>query len=527
MPFSSPTPFVATPSIRLRLFAGNAAWSILGVIVSLAGGLLLSPFLIRKLGAEGYGVWSLAFSLTGYYGFLDFGVRSAIVNYTAREFAHGNHDKINQFLSTALAFSGAVTILLLSVITFLTPRIPQWFGIAGDFRGGFRLLFVIVSCTVALSFCFNIVSGCVEGFQKYGLLRRLQTVVFGFRSVGYYLVLASGGGLIWMAICTALGAAALWVGYSILLRSVFPQIHLRWSLVRISVLREMARYGFHTNVGGGGSLLLEQTPPVLIGRIFPEAVVGYFALPQRIVQTPLQMVRAVTDMLNPLTAEYLAREERGKLARLGILGNRYSFVLYAPFALFILTWGSDLVRLWVGPDFGAKVAPMLPYFAFASWVALAGQSATIGILFGLGEHRWCAWGIVGEAIVVSVAAACFLDRGLVVLSMWCAGAMLANRGLLSAWAMCQSLQLNLGSYLWSVYGKPSLLAIPTYIMLTFLEQVFPVKNWGLILLAAVAATCTYVLPAYFLCFEQSHRNAAIYWLRKLVPSRHTASQTAE
>ncbi len=511
-----PTAPTSRPSTRLRSFAGNAVWSVLGVIVSLAAGLLLSPFIIRKLGAEGYGVWSLAFSLTGYYSFLDFGVRSAIINYTARESAHGNHEKINEFLSTAVAFTAAVTVLLLCIIAFLTPRTPRWFGIASDFRGGFQLLFVIVSVTVALSFCFNIVSGCLEGFQKYGALRRLQTVVFAFRTLGYFLVLSWGGGLIWMALCTATGAAALWVGYSLLLRSVFPQLHLRWSLVRISVLREMARYGFHTNVNAGGTLLLEQTPPVLIARSFPESAVGYFALPQRIVQTPLQMVRTVAEMLNPLTAEYLALKERAKLVRVGILGNRYSFVLYAPFALFILTWGSDLVRLWVGSDFGAQVAPMLPYFVFGSWVALAGQSATIGILFGLGEHRWCAWGMVAEALVVSTATALLLDRGLAVLSMWCAAGMLANRGLLSAWALCHSFRISFGSYLWSVYGRASLLAIPTYVLLAYLQRTFPLKNWRLILFAAVVATCVYMLPAYFLCFEKAHRAAVAYWLRRLI-----------
>ncbi len=505
----------ARPSPRLRRFAGNALWSILGVLVGLVAGLLLSPYIIRKLGSEGYGVWSLAFSLTAYYGFLDFGLRSAIVNYTAREFAHGNHAKINEFLSTALAFSAGVTVLLGFVIALLAPRTPRWFGMASEFRGGFQLLFVLASGSAVLSFCFNIVSGCLEGFQQYGVLRRLQTVVFACRTIGYFLVLRQGGGLIWMALCTVSSAAALWIGYTLLLRSVFPQLHIRWSLVRMDVLREMARYGFHTNVNGGASLLLEQTPPVLIARAFPESVVGYFSLPLRIVQTPLQIVRTIAEMLNPLTAEYLAREESAKLVRLGILGNRYSFVLYAPFALFILTWGTDLVRLWVGEEFAVSAAPLLPYFVVGAWVALAGQSASVGILFGLGEHRWCAWGMVGEAVVVASAAALVLDRGLVVLAMWCAGAMLANRGVLIAWALCQSFRISFGPYLWSIYGRGLLLAIPIYLLLAYLQQFFPVKNWGLIVLAA-AASCIYLLPAFFLCFEKDHRHAAVYWTRKLL-----------
>src|SRR6266496_5963465 len=64
-------------------FVLNILWSWMGVAAGLFTGLLLSPYMIHKLGAEGYGVWAISFSLVEYCGFLDLGFRSAIVKYVA------------------------------------------------------------------------------------------------------------------------------------------------------------------------------------------------------------------------------------------------------------------------------------------------------------------------------------------------------------------------------------------------------------------------------------------------------------
>lgn len=56
---------------RGQRFVVNLLWSWMGVCATLATGIFLSPYLIRKLGAEGYGLWALSFALVEYCVFLD------------------------------------------------------------------------------------------------------------------------------------------------------------------------------------------------------------------------------------------------------------------------------------------------------------------------------------------------------------------------------------------------------------------------------------------------------------------------
>jgi O-antigen/teichoic acid export membrane protein len=54
-------------------FIFSLLWNWMGVAAGLFTGLLLSPYLIAKLGPEAYGLWTLSFALVEYCSFLDLG----------------------------------------------------------------------------------------------------------------------------------------------------------------------------------------------------------------------------------------------------------------------------------------------------------------------------------------------------------------------------------------------------------------------------------------------------------------------
>src|SRR5215510_12887367 len=87
---------------RGQRFLINVLWSWLGGGVNLFAGIILTPYIIRKLGADGYGIWSLLFSLVSYYTLLDFGIRSAIIRYSAHFLARKEPSKINEIVNTAV-----------------------------------------------------------------------------------------------------------------------------------------------------------------------------------------------------------------------------------------------------------------------------------------------------------------------------------------------------------------------------------------------------------------------------------------
>src|ERR1700757_4782128 len=109
----------------------SSSWFSLGVNV--VTGFILSPFIVHHLGDEAFGLWILIFSITGYYGLFDLGIRSSIVRYVASYSATRDHAELSRLLSTALlGYSGIGAIAIFvtlggSLFVDATFRIPPDF----------------------------------------------------------------------------------------------------------------------------------------------------------------------------------------------------------------------------------------------------------------------------------------------------------------------------------------------------------------------------------------------------------------
>ncbi len=77
----------------------GSSWSALATNVLV--GIFLSPFILHRLGDAAFGIWVLIFSVTGYYGLFDLGIRSSIIRYVSKYTAIGDKEKLTQFVSTA------------------------------------------------------------------------------------------------------------------------------------------------------------------------------------------------------------------------------------------------------------------------------------------------------------------------------------------------------------------------------------------------------------------------------------------
>src|SRR5438445_11622023 len=91
----------------------GSSWCALGVNVLV--GIFLSPYILHRLGDEAFVLWVLIFSITGYYGLFDLGIRSSIARYVAKYSATDNYEELNRLLDTSMARSRTVGLQALVV----------------------------------------------------------------------------------------------------------------------------------------------------------------------------------------------------------------------------------------------------------------------------------------------------------------------------------------------------------------------------------------------------------------------------
>ena len=99
----------------------GAAISYLTILISNIIGLLYTPFMLRMMGQQEYGLYSLVASVVAYLTVLDLGFGNALIRYTAKFRAQGEKDKLEKLFGMFLImFSviGFVALIIGLIISF-------------------------------------------------------------------------------------------------------------------------------------------------------------------------------------------------------------------------------------------------------------------------------------------------------------------------------------------------------------------------------------------------------------------------
>ncbi len=524
---ASATESTATDS-RLRTggqrFVRNVLWNWGHVLFSLLAAVLLSPYIIRKLGAEGYGVWSLVNSILGYYTLLDLGFRSAVVRFSAHYRARGEYGRVNELMNTLVVSLAGPAVVAVLITVPLSRWSGQFFQISPAYRPTFSVLVLLVGLSVSLGIVFNLFSGLLEGFQRFDLDNQGRILCFVIRYVGAAAALALGYGLVTMGILALAGSIALFVWCVLAARRMFPALRFSRAGVNLEMLKETARFGASTLLAAIAIQVLDQAPAIVIGHYLPVAFVGYYALPVRLLQSLTEFVGRVGIVASPRAAELAAKGRMDEVARLSVCVNRYCLGIYAIPAIVLLVYGREILTLWVGAEFASHCAPILPILLLGTAFAQAGQFASSAILFGLARHHRYAQGLAVEAVIGFLGILAAVPRfGIAGAAAAIFGAMFVIRGLSTPWLFCRYLKLEYGKYMRSILWRPVLTGLPVLLLLYGLKTwVWAGGSWLQLLVVAALTATTYLGLAYFSCLEPAHR----VWLAEWVGRRWRRGEEA-
>src|ERR1700686_3227509 len=131
-------------------FVVNVLWSWTGVAANLFVGFIITPFIIRRLGVEQYGIWGLIFSVLDYFWFFDLGLNTAVCNFCARFIAVKDNEKINQVISTALFYFSMIALTVWAIAPFAARNAYRYFHVSEAYRPEFANLILITTISWGL-----------------------------------------------------------------------------------------------------------------------------------------------------------------------------------------------------------------------------------------------------------------------------------------------------------------------------------------------------------------------------------------
>src|SRR5206468_4000390 len=201
-----------------------------------------------------FGLWVLIFSLTGYYGIFDFGIRSSLVRYVSKFEATGDKDQLSRLINTSLFTYTCVGVFLMLLTVVGSFYVDRLFHIAPEFLRDARILFLMVGTSLSVGFPLGISGGILEGLQKFYLMNWTNIVSTLVRAALIVYVLTHGFGLLAVALITV--SLPL---ITTIIRGVIEQnllaISYGWKYVDRASLRKVANFGALTFIIFGAGLL--------------------------------------------------------------------------------------------------------------------------------------------------------------------------------------------------------------------------------------------------------------------------------
>lgn len=246
----------------------NTIFGLAATLTYLATRLVTVPIVIRYLGLDGYGIWSIIMVTAGYMRMGSAGVKCAFQKYVAEAIGTGDFERANRLISTGTALMFALSVVAVAPVVIFATKLAVLAGVPGKFvhdaSASISLLaFIMLVANTGAGF-----EAIVTGAQRFDLLRKTNIVVALGEAVCIVALLHHGKGLFAMSMVMATSELS-YICYCIFIsRKVLPQIRIAPQFVTRSVLKELARFA--------GSYQLVNLQEVIYITILPLAVLKYF-----------------------------------------------------------------------------------------------------------------------------------------------------------------------------------------------------------------------------------------------------------
>jgi len=471
------------------LRAVASSW--VAVSVNAVVGFLLTPYLLHHLGAVDFGLYTLVTALSGYYGLFDLGIRSAVLRFVSRALSLNDPGETNRVVSSAFYFYWGICVLAVAATVFVLPWLPRLFGVSGETARAFQHLVLLAGVLQGLIFPLNVFAGSLDASGRFDLVYTIQTCSLLLRVVVVILSIRAGGHLF------EVGAVVLLSGFLAYVLQVpfavreLPTLSLSPKWISKAKLREMFSYASVTLGVGIGDKLKANIFPVIIGVFLDPFAVTLFSLPTRLLRFPLEGASTMTEVVNPASSYLDARKDYAALRRLLQLTAQGAFLLLVPMSAFLIIFGRDVLRLWVGAAY-LSTYPLLVVLTLGMGAG-ATQSGLQAMLFGIGRHKGLIVYRLTEAAAFLVLGAVALKlSGLMAFAVVVSLTLLITSLILVPRHVCQIINLSMRSYFWEGYLKPSLLAVPFVVVLLGLHRIMFVRSWFDMAIALSAGGLTYV-----------------------------------
>jgi len=355
----------------LSILLKNSGSNLLTMAVKMAFTFVMTPAIVKALGNYDYGLWEIVFSLVGYMGLLDIGMRPAVVRYVAKFHALNDRPSLDRLFTTSFTFSALIGFAGCVILLVWAKVNPELLAEQGGDSSRYVLFLSIIAFQVLIQFPGYVAECFHAGYQRYHLFNTITIINTIIGNCIIFYLLTHGYGLLTLALGNAIGLVTKYILYfALLFFERFGGFRLRMQNLSREMLNLLMTFGGKSLAAAIASTVAGSISTLVIGFFLGPAAIPFYSIPSRLIDYLGSISTTITNVFMPTFSQIHALEQKDVLISTYITSTKYICAFIFPMIIGISLLGKPFLARWMGVEYADKGAIILYLLAGANLVCL-------------------------------------------------------------------------------------------------------------------------------------------------------------
>lgn len=326
-----------------------AIFSYIFLALNSVSSILLTPFLLKYLGVDEYGLYQMVYSMGQYILILDLGIGTVMVRYISEYLARKDYDGMERFAGMIAFLTAFICIAVIGVGTIIDLNLEQIFtNLTDDDYSKSHWMLLLMIFQFVITIIDHYIQGIISAYERFVFTKIIGVVkicvVFGLTVLFVYFDFGAVG----IVMANAVAITILTIIDAVY---AFKTLHFRIKLTQwktpviLPVLGLMMAMLLQSVVGNVNS----SVDKTILGIMCTPLDVTVYSIAATIITLFNTIPTVISGLFQPQVTRMVVEGTNGsRLTDLVIRVGRWQFMLCGAFLACLVLFGMDFLNLWIG-----------------------------------------------------------------------------------------------------------------------------------------------------------------------------------
>ena len=340
--------------------AKNSIFNLARTLLTVPITILITPFIIKHVGKEEFGIWALVGVISSYAQLSDFGITDSLIKFMAEYKTKNDHQQLNRLINTSFVVYVAMSTVCCAALILVLPLIISTvLSIPPELAQKATYVFTVAIALFFINMTMSVFGSLIVGFQRMGCSNLISFISTIIMAGGTFIILSLGYGLEGLIYNNALITVFVIVSNSFVAFRLFPQMRLNpLKYFSRETLKLIFGFSWKVQLSSISNLLVYQVDRVLLSHYLGLGAVSNYEVANRIATQARVFIASVFTPMVPAASSLQATDESGKVIGLYNRSMKYMAVAAIPFSALIIALAHPFVRTWLGEGYTTSAYTM-------------------------------------------------------------------------------------------------------------------------------------------------------------------------